>query len=169
MSPHAIALCKQECSAYPRCCSSSCSEYSVLEQRSSKWNPITFGKMPQWHVKDSGSCLKANVRTHALNALPDKRRCVTLFGWIYKMSTPGIEPGLSRPQRDVLTTRRSRHLGVSEKDWGARNPHEISFNCAAKKPTALYFTKFLNGALFFLGYSGCKVGQPPTFLADKMH
>ena len=23
-----------------------------------------------------------------------------------KMSTPGVEPGLSRPQRDVLTTRR---------------------------------------------------------------
>ena len=24
----------------------------------------------------------------------------------YQMSTPGVEPGLSRPQRDVLTTRR---------------------------------------------------------------
>ena len=31
-----------------------------------------------------------------------------------KMSTPGIEPGLSRPQRDVLTTRRSRHLIIPE-------------------------------------------------------
>ncbi len=27
-----------------------------------------------------------------------------------KLSTPGIEPGLSRPQRDVLTARRCRHL-----------------------------------------------------------
>ena len=31
--------------------------------------------------------------------------------WKRKMSTPGVEPGLSRPQRDVLTTRRCG-LGV---------------------------------------------------------
>ena len=35
----------------------------------------------------------------------------------FKLSTPGVEPGLSRPQRDVLTTRRCGH-GIS-----LRRPH----------------------------------------------
>ena len=29
---------------------------------------------------------------------------------LIKVSTPGVEPGLSRPQRDVLTTRRCGHM-----------------------------------------------------------
>ena len=47
---------------------------------------------------------------------PWAESCMCVFGlffrmsqaktWSRKMSSPGIEPGLSRPQRDVLTTRR---------------------------------------------------------------
>ena len=38
-----------------------------------------------------------------------------LADWaLVKMTTPGVEPGLSRPQRDVLTTRRcGRLIGTS--------------------------------------------------------
>ena len=39
---------------------------------------------------------------------------VCLFVWVLaKMSTPGVEPGLSRPRRDVLTTRRCGHSRCS--------------------------------------------------------
>ena len=40
-----------------------------------------------------------------LSAMPQD--CGGILGWKHQhMSTPGVEPGLSRPRRDVLTTRR---------------------------------------------------------------
>jgi hypothetical protein len=48
-----------------------------------------------------------------------------------KMSTPGVEPGLSRPQRDVLTTRRCGllrvvHLGGCVVGWAGQSINERS-------------------------------------------
>ena len=53
------------------------------------------------------------------------------MGATWKMSTPGVEPGLSRPQRDVLTTRRCGllrvvHLGESAVGWMGRSINEKS-------------------------------------------
>ena len=55
-----------------------------------------------------------------------------------EMSTPGVEPGLSRPQRDVLTTRRCgllhvAHLCDSAFDWAG---HSINERLARMSPVS---------------------------------
>ena len=54
------------------------------------------------------------------------------------MSTPGVEPGLSRPQRDVLTTRRCgllrvARLGQSAFEWAG---HSINERLARVSPVS---------------------------------
>ena len=82
----------------------------------------------------------------------------------YQMSTPGVEPGLSRPQRDVLTTRRCRQCKVirnkyiyvrlrnnadsQEKSWFSNTIMVLIFACAS-----LAWTCASVGALFFVPHA----------------
>ena len=46
--------------------------------------------------------------------------------YTYQMSTPGVEPGLSRPQRDVLTTRRcGPHDVITSLEWCEKNRNRM--------------------------------------------
>ena len=60
------------------------------------------------HLINAKTCGFESYRGHLINA----KTCVLSLtvgrrrhAWICAVSSPGVEPGLSRPRRDVLTTR----------------------------------------------------------------
>ena len=68
---------------------------------------------PALLVKASQCEALASLASLALRAATCKDRLLdaaALWRTLRKMTTPGVEPGLSRPRRDVLTTRRCGRL-----------------------------------------------------------
>ena len=60
--------------------------------------------------EDTTNTQKNDERQHCSFKLFDIIQGVAEPARFKNMSTPGVEPGLSRPQRDVLTTRRCGRL-----------------------------------------------------------
>ncbi len=84
------------------------------------------------------------------------------------MSTPGVEPGLSRPQRDVLTTRRCGPCG-GVPDNAARGPKTVPKPSSTQSQPQDSFRfaghKGGNSVQFFAGASQGACGAPPTPLS----